>query len=424
MSSKESVFLFLYGYNCSVTVEQRAYFHDEQSSQPDQPLASESGGESEDLSEHGVQVRNNLLQSLENCRAVSPTLAELLAGEIAEYPVGLFNHLGLIVESPVFKAQDSQKGHWSYELTMVERTLTCAPALKESFGYNDQELADLVFMIVIGDIGKAGPLPLTDANNSDPAKVVGRIYNQAIFHSVHQNWLKTCRPETFPDQLQPVLAQIDRREPVTGGLSAWDLIFKNGTFIGLPIEVYLYVLKQVALTELGGQVEQVETLFSLSQAEKDFLTARGFDPTTTPIRKFFTSSHIQFGQDFLTQEDFLKPEHKVLVPLALAHHLSQGEMPSGLDFNELIADQKQLATCAFLEILDKVDAILHRGQFKDGDGFSQADRRRIIDRVVSITQTEIQSNLERNFPQYPQLTKLYEMVLQEMRRVGVFDFAD
>lgn len=384
-----------------------------------QPKSNELAAEAEVLSENGAKAKESLSQVIEIYRQTNPKLVDLLLGEIEKYPVGLFNQLGRVMEKPIFKAQDGQRGHWAYELTMVERTVACAERLQSLLEGTGRSIADLVFMIVIGDIGKAGPVLSDDLAES---AVVSRIYNQAIFHQAHQRWLVSCDPDSFPEELDTAMAQIDKSEPKDGGLSSWDLVFKNGTFIGIPIEVYMYVLKQVALQKLDGEADLVERLFSLSPAEKGFLRLQGFDPTTTPIRKFFTSSHIKFGYEFLSVEGRLGDEKSELVGLALSHHLSQGELPPNLDFSTIVGDESKMKICAYLEILDKVDAIFHRGTPQVASDDASA-KSRAIESAISITQTEIKSNLQRNYSQYPQLVEIYEKVLKAMRDAGVFNFA-
>lgn len=384
-----------------------------------QPKNDELVVEAEVLSENGFKAKESLSQVIEIYRSTNPKLVDFLLGEMAKYPVRIFNQLGRVMEKPVFKAQDGQRGHWAYELTMVERTVACAERLESLLGEINKSVADLVLMIVIGDIGKAGPVLSSDSAES---AVVSRIYNQAIFHQAHQRWLMSCDPARFPEELDTAMAQIDKSEPKDGGLSSWDLVFKNGTFIGLPIEVYLYVLKQVAVQRLNGDANLVEHLFTLTPAEKRFLRMQGFDPTTTPIRKFFTSSHIKFGYQFLSDLDQFGDEKSELIDLALLHHLSQGELPPNLDVVALIGDEAKLKTCAYLEILDKVDAVFHRGspQVTSGDDVA---RKKAIESAISITQTEIQNNLQRNYSQYPQLVQVYENVLIAMQGAGVFNFA-
>lgn len=400
-----------------MTVEQRVYSRDDEDSQRvEKPLVAED----EVLSEAGAQVKQSLFAIVERYHDSNPALAGLVLAEINSYPDQLFNQLGLVTESPVFKAQEGQKGHWIYELTMVERTLVCAEQIKAFFDRDDKFISDLIFMIVVGDIGKAGPVP---GDQSSAAGVVSRIYNQAIFHGAHQGWLKSCDPNTFPAELSPALARIDRIEPENGGVSQWDFIFKNGAFIGLPIEVYLYILKQVALTKLNGSPNQVEELFSFHTGEREFLSDHGFNPTTTPIRKFFTASHIQFGQEFLSRDGFLSEERKKMVLLALAHHFSQAELPTGLDVSELLNDEHQLKTCAYLEILDKVDAVFHRGAVITGGQSEEENRQRAIDSAVNIAHTEIQTNLSRNYPNQEKLKEVYALVIVAMKDAGVFNFS-
>lgn len=246
-----------------------------------------------------------------------------------------------------------------------------------------------------------------------------KSYPDQLFNT----WLKLCDPSTFPAELDQAMARIDKNEPEGGGVSQWDFIFKNGAFIGLPIEVYLYILKQVALTKLNGQPHQVNDLFSLQESERAFLSEHGFNPTTTPIRKFFTSSHIQFGQQFLTREGFLSEERRRLVVLALAHHFSQAELPNGLKPDDLLNDEHQLKTCAYLEILDKVDAVFHRGTLVTSGENDEETKQKAIDSAVNIAHTEIQTNLSRNYPNHERLREVYTLVIVAMKDAGVFNFA-
>ncbi len=348
------------------------------------------------LDEGGQLVWTDLKRILlDQSLDLSPSLHAALASEFASYSPALLNQLGLMHDRLIFKTNGRQDSQFSYEINMVKTLLTRAKEVQTLLQADEELIVDLVFAILVSDIGKTGP---EVAKKGQFKSVICRIFNQAIFSNRHKEWLMKAKPETFPPEINRLVMQM----PDDDTNSA----FKGGFFQSLPISVYLYVIKQVAL-ELAGEnqtlVAQAEQLFTISKQEKEFLLKLGIDPDVEQIGPFFTKSHVLFGEDFLSQTGMLNDRQQQFVPIALSHHLSQGILPVSIaGVENLLAHPSMLRQIIFLEILDKVDAFHSR--FKD----------KPLEEARANTWDFINSKLQFNYRQYPDLIKLYQAVFQEM----------
>jgi len=358
------------------------------------------------LTDAAKQIRSELFELLTHPDVQNTKLSETLKQSFLAYPSSLLNQLGFLTEEPVFKVHEDQRCHWGYEVSMAKKVLDHLPWIKEFFKADDKFIADLLFMIFISDIGKAGPF---EAKDGQPEAVVRRIFNQAIFRKRHQQWLLECDPAKFHEELHESLAQISKKTP-ENGISDYDAIFKNGIFFMLPLEIYFYVLQQVA-SEEAGENEDLQRksleLFSLSSEEREFLVNIGKDPKTTPMRYFFTTSHIQFGEFFLQRVGLLNKDQSSLVDMSLSHHFSQGITASLVDLNVVINDQDWIKKVAFLEILDKFEAFLYRW------------RDQSLEEARKSAYNEIMFQLGKNYPKFPHLKDWYHEVFVGMETNGI-----
>jgi len=347
------------------------------------------------LNEVGARIVRELHRVLSSPElSLSPELKFSLNRSFAACSPVLLNHLGLLDEIPAFKTNGKLASQFSYEIAMIKRLLTNELKVKELLSGDNQLIVDLVFAILISDVGKAGVM---EAVENQPSLVIQRIFNQAIFTDAHKEWLKKAKPTDFPDQIRELieeLPEVDRKN-----------IFEKGIFFSLPIEAYLYVIKQVALglaKNNADLTDKAENLFTLTKGEQEFLLSIGVDPIKTPMRSFFTNSHIRFGRIFLNDGNLLNNEQKEMAPLALSHHLSQGVLPKGTDIDLFLNDQQLLRKAAFLEILDKFDAFYSR--FKENDCVAARES----------TWKIISSNLKSNYGQYPELVDVYKEIFDSM----------
>lgn len=351
--------------------------------------------------------------------AISQNLHQLLLESLKSYSPAILNQLGLLLEAPLFTANPDQKGHWQYELSMVKAVLEHSKTIQKIFGCGEELIVDLCFMIIVSDIGKAGPIT---AMHNGPESIVYRIFTQAIFFERHRDWLKQAydpttadnlKPGAFPPELAEVIANISREPKENGAPSDFSMIFQSGIFFALPIEAYLYVVKTIALETAGSDpklVEQAESLLTLKPEEKQFLTEIGYDPATARIRKFFTESHIAFGYAFLSK--YCTPDQLPLVQLALSHHFSQGVFPDPEFAQALYNEPELLRLCAFMEILDKVEAAYHRMQEKN------------ISIAITSIFNDIKNQLKINHPNHPELVVLYEEMRDTMIAEAIFTGLD
>lgn len=337
---------------------------------------------------------------------INPELIPVLKESFFSYPPSFFNQLGFLSEEPVFRSQEQQKGHWFYEQCMAQKVLEFSPQIKEWFGENDAFIADLVFMIVAGDIGKAGPVEVAD---HEPEAVVRRIYNQAVFHKKHKQWLVGKSSADFPPEIRQQLELLPKEPHSLESPAPYYRVFSLGEFYNLPIDAYLYVIQQVSLQQAGDDPELQEKalrLFSLTPEEREYLVTSGRDPQTTPMRRFFTTSHITFGNMYLKQEGLLNEHQLSLVDQALSHHFSQGMVPSELDVRKTM-DEKWVKVTAFLEILDKVQAGYSRWQG------SQPNE------VLEKNRSLIEKGLEQNYPGMEHLREWYGKTFDWMVKSGI-----
>ena len=129
-----------------------------------------------------------------------------------------------------------------------------------------------------------------------------------------------------------------------------------------------------------------------------------------PIRKFFTESHIAFGYAFLSK--YCTPDQLPLVQLALSHHFSQGVFPDPEFAQALYNEPELLRLCAFMEILDKVEAAYHRMQEKN------------ISIAITSIFNDIKNQLKNNHPDHPELVVLYEEMRDTMIAEAIFTGLD
>ncbi len=335
---------------------------------------------------------------------ISPELKKKLTELVGSLKPGFLEQLGQLSEKPLFPANKEQEGHWQYEQTMLRALLKSNQKIKEWLGCDDGVIADMFFMILASDLGKAGSIA---AGEDDPSTIVRRMYNQALFFESHSQWLKNCDPSTLPSELQPALDSIQKTPTVEGAPSDWEAIFTNGFFVPIPLELYVYVIKQVALETADSNdqlASQAEQLFTLTTAESEYLKSQGWDPATTRIRQFYTKGHIKFGNDFLMNDQYTTREQQLLAPLALSHHFSQGILPDSISAEAIIQQPLLMKICAFLEILDKTEATYHR--FGD----------KSMVNAIRYSRNECAYQLGVNYADHPELVDLYIETLEFMTK--------
>ncbi len=325
---------------------------------------------------------------------LEPGLKFVLAHSFAGYSPIMINQMGLLLEEPKFKTTGKLASHFSYELSMVKNILINEKKVKELLDGDSQMIADLVFAILVSDIGKAGPM---EVREGQPSAVVRRIYNQAIFTEQHEEWLKHTDVGKWPEEIRVLVEAMSEEDRKT--------VFVKGAFFPLPIDAYMYVVRQVAIDSANGQedkIREANNLLSFTKEEREFLLAINVDSEKLPIRSFFSNSHIRFGRIFLSREDLLDDDQRRMVPTALSHHFSQAVLPKGMTAEIIMSNRKMLLEVAFLEILDKFDAFYCR--FKDaGREIARESTWKLISRSLNF-----------NYPQYPELLETYDGMFKAM----------
>lgn len=342
------------------------------------------------LKKNGKLIREKLRKILEDeGLSLDQNLRDLLDLEFTQYPETVLDQLAILDQALVFKTNGKQDSQLAYEIKMGQQMLARSEQVKHVLQLEDQELVELFSAILLSDIGKAGPKTPTQPEEL----VISRLFSQAIFSEVHKKWLKEIRPTKLPAHIKNLLRQLGTKE-IFG-------IFRRGEFKQQPIDFYLYVIKQVAL-KLAGQNEmlriQAEKIYTLTEAERFVLLSLGANSKTQAIGNFFTSSHITFGERFLSKNG----TDQSLINLALAHHFSQGVLPKGLDLEATLSDESLLRKIAFLEILDKYDAF--------GSRFRIEEHQIVRNKTWEFIHTQLRIN----YKEQPQLISLYRTVFEEM----------
>ncbi len=357
---------------------------------------------------------------------------------------------------------DQQKNHWDYELNMIRAIVSQKSEILQQFGVTKVQeqdfIKELLFMVMISDIGKAGPKQY-DANS--PEAVVPRFYNNLILEKKHgkkvseigiQELFQKSSDNAYGSTkvTQRVRKIIYKISGVKSVKQFADLVLNTnfvnqdllaqlpeqvrailvrGEVLSLPIEFALIVARKIAITEIlelqisnsekRKKIGAINKCFQLSSSEKKFLLSQGFDVETTPIGNFYSNGHINFGKEFL-----LSPELKLNARLqnrallGLRHHFSQGVFPDSREeivtfisqAKKDISARKEFELIAFLEILDKVEAAFNRSQ-----------EPRTQETLNNILYKRIIPNVKTNFPQEQTfLIEVYSTVFSKMQKMGIF----
>ncbi|GIK84249.1 MAG: hypothetical protein BroJett025_08710 [Patescibacteria group bacterium] len=391
-------------------------------------------------------------------------LEELLGPEFSQWalslPKDIFHQID-VLHQPGLLNSDQLQNHWDYELNMIKAVISHRNEILQLFEVEEVKstefLQDLIFMIVISDIGKAGPI---NYNPKHAAAVVPRIYNNLILEGKHGKSVKEIGIKTLfakkvygstevTKEIRRIIFKISgvksvrflRRiifgrdstnESVLEGLSPRvKEILKQGNVRALPIELAFIIAREIAIQEVldstqsdrekTQRIQEIKKCFVLSRAEKVFLLQQGFKPDTEPIGNFYTNSHIIFGKKFLFTKSLGLNEHfRERAKVGLRHHFVQGafadspkKMEEFIRASKIDAREKRdLRLVAFLEMLDKVEASLHRPAA--GNPFTGEDPQKFL--------VAIESNLKQNYQNnWEYLFSVYKEVFESMQQIGIFE---
>lgn len=282
------------------------------------------------------------------CKAIIPRLAEMAGSE------NLPNHL--ISEIEMIKWYESY-------LNEINKFLLDQQLIPDLIPY-------IPYMIYIGDIGKSGGII------DKPGRSIIRKLYGFIFSAKHQNALTQFFPNTDPQS---------------------PLSFKQ-----LSISQALNLHHAVSGKDSQDYV--------ISQVENEYLQSLGLSPEITTMETFWTTAHIKCNEELFELPEIKANYHTLIATvIASAHHFSQGIMPSILESN-LITDRNYLyknnglfSLIALLEIIDKIEAYMHRN-IDEPLPFSDA---------IKIASKQVRGNLDSNFSQkyyYIELTNIFDKV--------------
>ena len=133
----------------------------------------------------------------------------------------------------------------------------------------------------------------------------------------------------------------------------------------------------------------------------------GFSPTKTTMQQFWSEAHIRCNEQLQELADMKAcPTAYKATELGSSHHFTQNVFPDSLrkslDTNpNYIAENKGYFTViALLEIMDKIEAFMHR------DGNSPNSFSDAYNIVKNIVPTTLKSNFE-DKPYYKELEEIY-----------------
>lgn len=237
----------------------------------------------------------------------------------------------------------------------------------------DSELLPFIpYMFYVGDLGKTGGF--VDIKGR---KVIGKLYGY-VFSTKHQE-------------------AVDRGFPYAGD-------GKPQKFNQLSIiqAVYLH-------HKLSGEPEDQ---YDITDDEFNYLMYLGFLPTVTSMQQFWSEAHIKCNQQLQEMPDMkTSPLAYKATELGSSHHLTQNVLPNSLRIlletnpNYVAENKGHFTTIALLEIMDKIEAFMHR----DGNSLNSfADAYNIVKNIIP-------SSLKSNFgdkPYYEELVQIYTKALE------------
>ncbi len=381
---------------------------------------------------------------------------------VKSLPEEIFKQISAL-HRPSMLNPDQNRNHWKYELNMIRSIVPLKEEVLDFFEVDANAkiefLKELFFMIIISDIGKAGPVLLNSRNSN---AVVPRIYNNLILESKHGNAVREiCERALDDSKASEVVAEPSEKRKIRSALrsilrinsglrrktirslfqrpriinastagalqSQLELFLEKKQATAMPIELAMIVAREIAEseTEDQSQKERIARCFRLRRGEARFLKRYGFDVKTTPISKFYTEAHIVFGRDFL-RSLASKLGNRLMnrAMLGLRHHLAQGAYPDPdeeiMSFiarsKESLPERRDLKIIAFLEILDKVEAAIHRPgstnpfASEDPEVFLRAINKHLIDNYSNGVSGD----------QSTYLFSIYQEVFAAMQQMGIF----
>ncbi len=224
------------------------------------------------------------------------------------------------------------------------------------------------YMIYVGDLGKTGGF-----SDIGGRKIIGKLYSY-LFSAKHQEALNKGFPYANSEGSSPKFNQ-------------------------LPIvrAVYLHY-------KLSGESEDQ---YDIPNDEINYLMHLGFSPTKTTMQQFWSEAHIRCNEQLQELADMKAcPTAYKATELGSSHHFTQNVFPDSLrkslDTNpNYIAENKGYFTViALLEIMDKIEAFMHR------DGNSPNSFSDAYNIVKNIVPTTLKSNFE-DKPYYKELEEIY-----------------
>lgn len=298
--------------------------------------------------------------------------------------------------------------HLAYELEMVKVVLAYQEAIV-SFIFGDQKqplefgavqitpeqlIHWLVIIIMLSDIGKAGSHHLEPGHSSP----ILEIYTHVIMSpDRHGQWLKTQASDQLPAELAVSLSWLKQRPEV------YHQVFGAGNFALAPVRLALYCAQEVFRQDFPDHPEYLP-FFAASPELAAYLAELELDLDQTAMKDFWTTAHLRSGQQ-LMKELPLSVEMRAVSQLAFLHHYSQGVHPR-LENDQQLNDPRLWRLIALTEVLDKLDANIHRSFQTDAEG------------TTTITENAVLPGLHRlpKSDQQPTTIQAYQAVFAFIRQ--------
>lgn len=422
----------------------------------------------EKRSSESGELQKSMLQK-DFAAELGASLGEEFAIWVNNLPQEIFQQIEVLHQPSVLNP-NRESNHWDYELNMIRAITKVKEKVLQFFEIDSDDSSDflkeLILMIVVSDIGKAGPIQYKALH---AAAVVPRIYNNLILESKHGEAVRAiCEQAVGDTKKRPgkgdvkdleTLAEVmtmthikrilrrtgnffsivelrklfsiyhwwedtHERERLNAQLTAF-LVHQNAT--AMPIELAMIVASKIALQDVNGQqtilsssAKDIQACLQLRRNEIQFLKKYGFDTETTSIGYFYSKGHVVFGKEYLLSLKSKLSERLLNRSLlGLQHHFVQGVSPDSKEevmqfvesskTNNLL--KRDLHLIAFLEMLDKVEAAMHRPPF--GNPFASEDPKIFL--------KAIQTSLSANYREHEEyLFSVYQKVFTAMTAMGIF----
>jgi hypothetical protein len=324
---------------------------------------------------------------------------------------------------------DLENTHLGYELEMIRIVLVYQESIKELlFGQDttpiffgtfelpqEDLIRRLVSMIMLSDIGKAGPELLQDGQDSP----IMRIYTHVIIDGKHIQQLKRHDFESGEAGFDVFVRNMDNPQSPHYDPERYEQIVDGGNVGFAPIGLVMQIAEQVFVGKYppDDPYHTYKKLFQVDQHTEDELAKLGFSSDKTPMQAFWTGAHLYAAEQLFKSTFRDKKEDFAFAIVGLLHHFSQGVVPKFATQVDIYRDSRVLKLIALMEFLDKADANFHRSHKRTPELVASTT----FDMVRANFQNRYKESSANQLPKVTQADQAYQEVASFLEENGVFE---